>query len=105
MHMHKDRRDGPPPTPRQLRPPRLRLQILKHNLVHPLIYRMTLHQNLVSIHTSHSPRATHDITSPNDFLPNPVPIPPLSPFLFSITSKTRAKPAPQQPQNYFLPFS
>jgi hypothetical protein len=52
--MRKDRSNRPPLTPRQLSPPRSRIEMLENNLIHPLVDGITLHQHPAKISASPS---------------------------------------------------
>jgi hypothetical protein len=50
--MREDRGNRPSLTSRQLSPPCRRIEMLKHDLIHPLVYGVTLHQHLAKINAN-----------------------------------------------------
>ena len=52
MDMRKDRGDSPSFAPWQLSSPSSRIKMVKDDLIHSLVYRVTLHQHLTKINAS-----------------------------------------------------
>src|ERR1700689_634328 len=61
MDVREDCGDRTSPAPGRFGAPRSRIQMLEHDLVHPVIYGVTLHQRLTKIEENGSLRARHGI--------------------------------------------